>query len=230
MLFKPTLGAQYSGSVGGWTASHNRFGTYLRIRGIPTDPGTQPQYDIRTYFGNLAIRWNTLLTQDQRDVWEDYAANVPVQNRIGSPIYLTGLNHYVRSNVPRLQAGLDRVDDGPTIFNLGDFTSPSIDSVTAPNALSLNFLEGDEWVGEDGAAMLVLASIGKAITVNYFEGPYLFAGSIEGDSGTPPTSPDLLTLARNVAAGQRVFIQARVTRADGRLSSPFRTRGTAVAP
>ena len=50
MLFKPTIVASLSGSLGGITASHNRFGAYLRERVIPVNPGTQPQVIVRNAF------------------------------------------------------------------------------------------------------------------------------------------------------------------------------------
>ena len=48
------------------------------------------------------------------------------------------------------------------------------------------------------------------------------ADLIEGDATTPPTSPYAATLPFTLQAAQKSFIFGRVTRADGRLSSPFR--------
>jgi hypothetical protein len=57
------------------------------------------------------------------------------------------------------------------------------------------------------------------ITKNFFRGPYRYAGKIEGDSVTPPTSPATLVSDFPYAAGQRAFLRVRVSRADGRLSN-----------
>lgn len=228
MKYKPLIGDQMAGSMGGITASHNRGGTYFRQRAIPTNPGSPQQTAIRASVAQLTSLWVTVLTEAQRLAWDLYAELVELPDILGEPRNVGGLGMYVRSNVPRLQAGLDRVDDAPTVYNLGEFTEPTVASVdAAADELELGFTTGDAWVDEDGAAMLVLASRGQNPSINYFKGPYRFAASIDGDSGTPPTSPATIALPFAVAAGQRVFVQIRVTRGDGRLSAPFRDFGTA---
>ena len=47
MLFKGTIGAAYSGKIGGVVASHNRGGQYFRQHVIPTDPATGLQSTMR---------------------------------------------------------------------------------------------------------------------------------------------------------------------------------------
>lgn len=222
MLFKPLIGDQMSGSMGGVTASHNRGGTYFRQRAIPVNPNTPQQQAIRSIMGQLTSLWFTLLSEAQRTGWDTYADNVPLTNRIGDPHNVGGLGMYVRSNVARLQAALTRIDDAPAIFNLGDYTAPTIASVTAPTALSLGFTATDDWVGEDGAAMLVYGSVGQNGSVNYFKGPYRFADLIAGNLALPPTSPAAIVLPFALTAAQREFIRVVVVRADGRVSEDFR--------
>ena len=223
MLFKPLLGTSLSGSVGGITASHNRGGTYFRNRAIPTNPNTPQQATVRGLMAQLANLWNDTLTSAQRTAWDEYAAAVLLPGPNGDPRNVGGLGQYVRSNLPRLQASLPRVDLGPSILNLGDYTIPTIASVTAAtDLLSLNFTEADDWVGEDDAAMLVYTSRGQNATINFFKGPYRFAATILGDSSTPPTTPASVALAFGVAVGQKTFIRVTVTRADGRLATQFR--------
>lgn len=219
MLFRETVTAGASGSMGGVTASHNRFGRYLRQRIIPTNPNTDAQAAVRANFQQLAALWQTTLTDAQREAWSLYGSNVPVINRIGDPINLTGLNHYIRSNSPRLQAGLPRVDDAPTEFNLGDYTAITFGALETGNFLLVNFTDTDDWVSEDDAAMLVYGSRVQAVTINFFRGPYRFADSIDGDSTTPPTSPASVSSAFALTMGLKVFGRVQVTRADGRLSA-----------
>lgn len=227
MKFKGTIADQQSGSLAGVTASHNRGGQYYRQRSIPVNPQTAFQAAVRGSVSQLTSLWLSLLTEPQRQAWDDYAANVHLPDVLGEPRNPGGLGMYVRSNVPRLQAGLNRVDAAPTIFNLGDYTPPTIEVIdAAADDFDLGFTNTDEWAGEVGSAMLILASRGQNASINFFKGPYRFAGLVAG-AGTPPTSPATIALPFNVAAGQRVFFQARVTRTDGRLSSPFRLFGTA---
>jgi len=220
--FKGTIIGEASGSVASLTFSHNRGGQYIRQRAVPVNPGTVEQQSNRNSLAELTSRWQSFLTQAQRDSWDTYARNVQLPDALGEPRDVGGIAMYSRSNVPRLQVGLPRVDDAPTIFDLGEFTTPSIDSITPPTSLDLAFTNTDDWANEDDSAMIILASRPQSAAVNFFKGPYRLSGFIPGDGTTPPTSPATLTLPFVVATGQKLFIQGRVSRADGRLSSPFR--------
>jgi hypothetical protein len=228
MKFRPTIGQDLSGSLGGITASRNKGGTYFRGRVIPVNPGTVFQQVIRTFVAQLTSLWANTLTEAQRLSWDNYALQVPITDRIGEPRNIGGIAQYVRSNVPRLQVALARVDTAPTIFNLGDYSPPSIASVTAPTAFSIAFEAADDWANEDGAAMLLFTSRGMNPTINFFKGPYRSVAGILGDGITPETSPFAAVGAFPLLAGQRAFIRAAVTRADGRLSSSFRTADIVV--
>lgn len=217
---KSQLITQASGSVGGVTASRNKGGLYLRARAIPTNPNTSFQQVIRGFVAQLASLWNDTLTAAQRTAWKAYADNVPLLDKLGDPRVVPPLSHYIRSNVPRLQAGLPRVDDGPTTYNLGDYTPPTITSFTASTAtLSLAFDDTDDWANEDDASMLVYGSRGLNATIDYFKGPFQYADSIDGDSTTAPTSPASIVFPFSYAVGQRVYMRCNVSRADGRLGT-----------
>lgn len=223
MLIKPLIAGELSGSIGAITASHNKGGAYFRSRVIPTDPASPRQGIVRGIMGDLAARWVGILTQPQRDTWDTYAANVPLLNRLGESLNVTGLNMYQRSNVPRLQNGLPRQDSGPSTFNLGDFTAPTIASLTVPTALSLNFTEADDWVGEDNSAMLIQGALQQNPSIQFFKGPYrALAVQLLGSLGAPPTTPFAAVMPSPVNEDNKGFIRLRVTRADGRLSQPLR--------
>lgn len=222
MKFKGILIGAASGSVGSNTFSHNRGGQYIRQRAVPTDPGSTQQQVIRSAMANLTSRWRNILTEAERALWDTYALNVPIPDSLGDPRNIGGLGQYIRSNVPAIQVGLDIQDTAPEIFNLGEYTAPTFISATAPTALSIGFENSDAWANEDGSAMLIYSSRPVNTSVNFFKGPYRFAGMIEGDDTTAPTSPAAITAAFPFAAGQKVYIQGRIIRTDGRLSSPFR--------
>lgn len=223
MKFKSQMVTEASGSIGGITYSHNRGGMYTRSRATPTNPNTTYQQAVRGTVAQLTSLWLNLLTAGQREAWDTYAENVPLPDALGEPRNVGGLAMYVRSNVGRIQAALVRVDAAPTVFNLGDYTDPVIGVISAGGGTaSIAFTVGDDWVGEDDAGMLLYASRGVNASINYFKGPYRFGDSIDGDGVTPETSPYSLTLPFTVALDQRCFLMARVSRADGRLSAPFR--------
>lgn len=228
MLFKSALVTQASGSIGGMTASHNAGGMYMRARTIPTDPATAQQIKIRNYVAVLANKWSSALSDAQRAAWAVYAANVPLLNPLGDQTYKSGINMYTRGNVARLQAGFARVDDAPTVYNLGDFTDPTVGFDATADEIDVTFTDTDDWANEDDAAMLVWASRPQNRTINFFKGPYQFAGSIDGDSVTPPTSPAAISAPFVAAAGQKIFVIIKVVRADGRVSYGFRASAIAA--
>lgn len=207
-----------SGSMGGQTASHNRGGMYLRARAVPTNPGSQFQQDIRTIFSGLTTRWQ-VITAPQRAAWTTYAINVPVLNRMGDPIVLTGQQMYIRCNSARIQAGLSVVDDGPIVFAMDSLSIVSITPADTSDILALVFDNTDEWANEDDAALLAYGARQQALTINYFRGPYRYAGKVEGDSVTPPTSPTVTVINPfEFDVGNAAFARVLSVRADGRIS------------
>lgn len=229
MLFKSGLITQASGSIGGFTAARNRAGMYFRARAKPVDPGSTLQQTMRAIMQAASIAWHQTLTEAQRTAWETYASNVPVINRLGDPIYLTGMAHYIRSRTAAAYYSLTPVADAPTIFNLATFTPVTVSISEATQQMSVIFLNTDDWANEDDAAMLIAQSKPVNPTVNYFKGPFVRRGKIDGDSVTPPTSPASFTSAYAVVEGQRFFAFVRAIRADGRLSTPQIATGAVAA-
>lgn len=226
MKYKSTILAEASGSLAGCTFSRNRGGQYMRARVTPVNPNTTQQQFVRSLLAQLASVWSGVLTEAQRSAWETYALNVPLPDSFGDPRNVGGIGMFIRCNVPRLNAGdatLLLLPEAPTLYNLGDYTAPVIDSAdAAASTLDITFTAADEWANEDLAAMLICVGRPQNPGVNYFKGPYQFAAVVLGDGTTPPTSPVTVTSPFPFAAGQRMFVYARVTRADGRLSASFR--------
>jgi hypothetical protein len=86
-----------SGSIGGWTFSHNRGGRYVRQRVVPTNPSSAKQQLARASLSSSAKLWTTL-TAVQRSQWAVYAQEHPVPNRLGEMITLSGFGWYCRAN------------------------------------------------------------------------------------------------------------------------------------
>jgi len=214
-------GTQISGSIGGTTYSHNRYGAYKRNRSIPVNPNTDRQVTVRNFMTLLSIAWQNVLTQDQRDAWNVYALNVTWKNKLNQTVHLTGLAHYVRSNVPRLLCNLARIDDAPVIFNLA--TTEQDLGCTASEATQLLILTFDDtadWCSEDGAFQIFYMGLPQNGGIAFFGGPWRKLLCLAGDSMSPQVSPAAGQAPPNwpFAEGQRLWIQSRVGRADGRLS------------
>jgi hypothetical protein len=228
MKYKSNLISVASGSLAGTTFSHNRFGQYMRNRSTPVNPQSSRQTTVRTLLSDLTQLWGSTLTSTQRANWSNYAANVPVKNSLGDDIYLTGLNMYVRSNVALMQAGLTRVDDGPAILSLpGEDPTLAVTASEATQQLTIAYDDTLDWADDDGGALIVSCGLPQGTAINFFNGPWRFADSIDGDSGTPPTSPGAIAAPFTFQEDQQLFIRARIVRADGRLSNFFRASCTA---
>lgn len=228
MKFKSLMFTNVSGSIGGTTFARNKGGLYCRARAVPTDPATSYQSAVRALVGELSNLWSSTLTAAQRAAWGVYADNVPIKDTLGDYRTIPPLAHYIRSNVPRLQAGATRIDDGPTTFNVGAFGSVSFGFDATADEIDVTFTDTDDWVDEDDAHMIVYASRPVAASINFFKGPFRLAGTIDGDSVTPPTTPAAIALPFPCVAGQQLFGRVQVSRADGRLSYPFRDGAVAA--
>lgn len=223
MQFKSAFLDQAAGSYGGVTASHNRFGQYFRQRSIPVNPSSSRQQAVRNVFAALASYWSESLTQAQRDAWNLYGSTVEMLNRLGDPVYLTGFNHFIRSNSAILQAGGLQVNAGPTTMVLPQTDPTAVATVTETSQqISLAFDNALAWANEDGGHLVVLMSSPKAQGVEFLDGPMRYAGVIDGDAVTAPTSPAVISVPFAVAEDQNGQVQCRIARADGRLSTPFR--------
>lgn len=227
MKFKSQVFTQASGSVDGLVYSHNAGGKYVRARSIPTDPASAFQVSVRGILGTLATRWAATLSSGQRDQWSDYAAAVPVLNTLGDQIFLSGISMYIRCNTPRGVAGLAYIDAGPTDLTMPGLDLPSALAVNDGNPgtadVQWNAGAGQVWTGDTNNAALVFSSRQQSPTVNFFKGPYRFAGLVRG---TPSAN---LPLPFAATADNKTFLRFVVTMDDGRLSEAVRT-GTIVVP
>jgi len=212
-----------SGSLGSTTFSHNRSGKYIRNRTIPVNPNSARQVVVRSTLSALTTAWSQDLTQLQRDAWDLYGDNVVVKNRLGEDINLTGFNQFIRSNSVILQAGGIRVDDGPTVFELPEADPAMTASASAATQLvSVVFDDTLAWVDEDAAWLVSYLGRPQNPQRTFFNGPWRFMVGLAGDSVAAPTTPDDQTAPFVITEGQREWIYARIARADGRVSNPFR--------
>jgi len=230
VLFKSLVFSQASGSTGGLVYSRNAGGAYVRARVLPTNPQTGPQSAVRDALRTLVDAWTNVLTNAQRDAWNTYAFNTPTLNRVGDATHKSGQQMYIRSNVARLQASITRVDNAPTVFDLGSFT-PLIGFTADASAstISIPFSNTDEWANDDDGHMLVYMGRPQNATRNFGKGPYQLLTRIDGASGTPPTTPVTPTSLFPMTAGQKIFLKINVCMPDGRYTNPQTISGLVVA-
>jgi hypothetical protein len=213
-------GQQRSGKQGGMVWSRNRTGPYVRNRAIPVNPNTPRQAMLRASLAFIQARFRQTLTDAQRANWETYALNTPMPGRMGGVIVVTGANMYARVNVVLIQAGLAPADDAPTIFDTGvPEQSLVVTGSEATQFLSVGYDDTGDWCDEDGSCQAVYMGLPQNPTRNFFGGPWRFAGSIDGDSVSPPTTPASIAAPFGFAQGQKVWVYSIIARADGRLSA-----------
>jgi hypothetical protein len=222
MLFKSPVFSQASGSIGGTTFSHNRGGMYTRNRVVPTDPSSSRQQAIRAAMGVLAPYWSLTLGEADRALWNDYAANVAMTNRLGDTVYLTGQQHFLRANIPRLQAGIGVLAAAPINYNLGTFTPPTLGNVEASLEFLVNFTNTDDWAIAVGGYLLIYTGQMKSPGVGFYRGPWRYTTKVAG-AVVPPTSPEdiLGSEGWELSTGSKTWVQCRIIQVDGRLSLPI---------
>jgi hypothetical protein len=212
-----------AGKIAGTVFSRNRSGAYARGWAKPVNAKTERQMAVRALASVLGAFW-AALTEAQRQAWNLYASGVTMVNRLGESMNLSGFNQYYRSNAARINAGLDVVDEGPVVMALSEQDPDlAITALAAANAVSVAFDNTAAWANEDDGAMLLYGGTPVNGNVQFFNGPWRYMGKIDGATATPPTSPAAMTSPFELGIGQKLFVQARTARADGRLSSMFRT-------
>lgn len=214
---------QMAGSIAGTTFARNRYGNYARARTKPTNPNTARQDIVRSALAFLTQRWGQTLTAAQRTAWNLYAANVNMTNRLGETIQLSGYNHYIRSNAWRAYVSTTTIDDGPVVFELpAQDPAYAITATEAAQQISHAYNAVLDWADETGAYLLLYQGSPQNAQRNFFGGPWRYIAALAGVTGAPPASPFVSAVSFAIAESQRLWCYARILRADGRLSEPFR--------
>lgn len=221
---------QFSGSIAGNTFARNRFGNYLRAKTKPVNPNSPGQAIVRSVLAFLTAAWSQTLTPDEREQWNLYGKNVAMKNKLGEVIFLTGFNHYIRSNTLLKLRGEALVSAGPAIFEL-PAKDPTIRVTIEVHESRTNlYFDADmDWVKEDGGWLFILEGMPQNPQRNFFGGPYLGIKDKHGEAATPIESPEHFTHLHVLSEGQKVWYQFRIQRADGRISEPFYTNAIVQA-
>jgi len=219
MKFKSEAMTQASGSIGGTTYGHNRGGLYRRARSIPVNPSSPAQLAARNAFSTLAIAWRETLTQGNRDAWETYAQLTPVTDSLGDPLILSGQQMYIRNNTARLRATIARVDAGPIGGGGTPLTTPTLAVQNGGADIDVSYTNTDPWAIAVGGALIVQVSRQMQPTINFFKGPFRFAGAELG-AVIPPTSPLIVAngFGDIYAIGQKVYARCVAVSPEGRIS------------
>lgn len=227
MIFTSQVLSAASGSVGGVTYSHNKGGMYTRTRAIPTNPNSTRQQKVRSAMAEASQLWG-LLSEAQRAAWNLYAANVPMTNKLGQSFHLSGQQHFIRTNAFRIAMLNDteggqfwQVEDAPTEFNLGSIGSITADTFSAATQnFNLNYDDTQGWTTVAGSFLVVFMGMPQNASIGFFKGPWRMVRVLEGEDPAPtPPLVTTTTLGWEITPGQKVWIRAVLSQADGRLSN-----------
>ena len=224
MLFKSEIVTQASGSIGGTTYAHNTAGLYRRARSIPVNPNSAAQQGVRANLTTLAQAWNAVLTQAQRDAWDNYATLSPITGKLGDELVLSGQQMYIRCNTVRLLGGIARVDDGPVTPGLIALTTPVATISIGAATVSVAFDNADAWAIAVGGGLNI--QTGRFISAgrNFFRGPYRHNTTVEGAVIPPGTPEDTANnafgqIVADAVAGQKCAMRYTAFEVDGRISA-----------
>lgn len=178
----------------------------------------------------LTEYWADTVTNDQRLAWGVYAAATAMKNKLGETIKLSGFNHFIRSNANLQRRGETIVAAGPAINGLPD-QDPSLRITTEVHEQRFNiyFDTGMAWASEEAGWMWILQGMPQNPTRNFFGGPYRGMKDKNGETPGPLTSPEQSTNLWVVTAGQKIWYQIRLQRADGRITEPWTVVSDVVA-
>jgi hypothetical protein len=150
MKFKPIIGTDLSGHIGGVVASHNAYGPYFRQRVRPVNRRTQAQQDQRGAMATTARQWRALDPGVQA-AWD--AATVTKTSRKGDRVILSGNAAYQFCNTLRNRAGLSPVTSPPS-SDTAPAISPPTAVLTSSTTIDLTFSGNDAWNTAQGAVVI----------------------------------------------------------------------------
>lgn len=108
------LTAPQSGSMAGTTASHNRFGQYIRNRRTPVNPNTTQQGVVRARMAANSATWRTI-TSAQRAGWTSLGSQISRNDALGSSYTFNGFMAFCSVNNNNVAAGNAVVLDAPEL-------------------------------------------------------------------------------------------------------------------
>ena len=208
MKFKPILGSDLSGHIGGVVASHNTYGPYFRQRVRPVNKKTPAMQAQRAAIAAVSQIWRSLDPSVQA-AW--VAATVTKTSRKGDRVALKGSAAWMHVNVLRQRIGLPLIYSPPADPTPSPFT-PETFAMSGYNTFAISFA-ADPWNGSGGGLIMsaaLLTSNGKS-----FASPSNAVASLLG----PQTNPVSVTLPFAVPIGARVRVQFHASGPDGRQST-----------
>lgn len=215
--FLPIAG-NLSGSVGANTYSHNRGGSYVKRRGIPTNPNSARQQSVRGWLANLSSGWKSLTAPD-KDAWASFALAHPKTDSLGNTVAVTGAQYYNALNSRLLDGGAAKVDTAPVVMAPTSLLTFSIVRTTATSA-TVAFTTTPLGAGLKIQLWMSMPTAGD-------RNPNLAQCRLVGYSAAAQATAWVVTIPHSWAVGQTVTFFALVMGVDGQVSGALKAKVTA---
>lgn len=222
----PMIGAA-SGSIGGNTASRNRYGAYFRTRAIPVTSTTTDALAAKSRFSTYSANWSAL-TAAQRLSWNNFAQTHPSTDALGQSQILTGHTVYVGLNSRLAHAGQTAIDIPPL-----EPDPIGLISLTGTWDIGVGNFELEFTATPLGAddLFIVRAAVVAHAGINYVENLLRVVGfSAKAQATLYDTQSLIEAKFGTLVVGDIVHIDLRVLdSATGLVSSPMKVVGTVVS-
>ena len=208
------LDVPQSGSIGGVTSSHNRFGQYKRARSIPVNPRTVQQGSVRARQTNSSQLWKTL-TDAQRAAWGSVGSMITRTDALGQSYNFNGFMAFCSVNNNREATGLSPVTAAPVIADPGSLLTATITLTSA--SLSIAFTA----TPLGAATYLLLFASPQRSAGRAFEGDYRLIAVSAAAQATPFVALTSYTSKfGSPVTGNRIFFSLQLSNT-GFLGSPL---------
>ena len=206
------------GVIGAVVFSKNKGGYFTRIRKAPTNPQTARQLEIRGMMQQLAQAWRAV-GSEEREGWSAYASTKPFTDSVGNTYYLTGMQIWIKLNLPLLDAGDTLVTIPPTAGG-----QESMDVV-------VTFTDGDTIACTFSGTFPTDCRMKVWATSPHSAGadPSMQQAKLVGYSVVDPTSPTAMELPWSVTDGTHTNFFVGSLRDDGVVGPIIKSRALYTA-
>jgi hypothetical protein len=216
-----------SGSLGTSVASHNRSGSYLRLRAVPTKATSTPATIAKGVLSLASKTWGTL-TDDQRRAWATWSQNNPIVDRLGDKRILAGSAACTKLNINCLNTSGNPITDPPAVAAPTGLTNATATFDTGAGTFNIVFTPTP--LGADNY-LYVWAAVVNSPGITYVENLYKLVKVTAANVASPLVGVDADIEARfgALAVGQTVYYKLQVVDGTtGLVSGMFPLKGTVV--
>lgn len=222
------LVGQLSGKAGSTIASHNRNGSFLKVRTIPTNPNTDAQQAVRNRLAAASAAWRGL-TSGQRAAWNAYATEVVLYDRQGVAYTPTGQQAFVSVNINTYTySGSGTIT---TAVPIADAPAALLTmTVTAESASSLLSIAYTATPLGASTKLVIEATPCISPGINFIARNKYRQILVTSAAAASPAVATTAWVARygETVEGKQIGVRAYVLTADGRASAPLTAVATVV--